>query len=101
MILLLMAAQKGHLNTEEHKDDVHSNKAKAEVTNDDIISQAMFFFLAGFEPVSTTISCLLYELALNSSIEERLRTEVRNEIKICNGELTYDSVNKMKYVDMV
>lgn len=43
----------------------------------------------------------LYELALNPDIQERLREEIRDTIDENNGELTYELLSEMKYLDMV
>ncbi|KAB0804062.1 hypothetical protein PPYR_02096 [Photinus pyralis] len=74
---------------------------KLEITDDIITSQVMIFFFAGFETVSTMMSYTIYELALNSDIQDRLRNEVDAAFKSGNGELTYDKLMELKYLDMV
>jgi cytochrome P450 family 6 len=66
-----------------------------------IAAQAFVFFVAGYETSSNTIAFCLYELALNQDIQEKTRQEIYNAIEAQNGELTYDAVQKMKYLDMV
>jgi cytochrome P450 family 6 len=43
----------------------------------------------------------LYELAVNHDIQVRLRKEIEEVIAKHNGEVTYDSLHEMKYLDMV
>lgn len=43
----------------------------------------------------------LYELALNQNIQHRLRKEISGVIAAHSGEITYDGINDMKYLDMV
>lgn len=65
-----------------------------------LTSQAFIFFLAGFETSSTTMSNAFYELALNQYIQDKLREEVR-EVYKKDGELTYENIKSMKYMDKV
>lgn len=42
-----------------------------------------------------------YELALNEDIQNRLREEIEEVLEKYNGDVTYDSIIEMKYLDMV
>jgi cytochrome P450 len=72
-----------------------------EMTNSLITAQAFVFFLAGFETSSTTMSNALYELALNQLIQTKLRQEINDELKKCDGNLKYESIKNMKYMHKV
>jgi len=43
----------------------------------------------------------MYELALNPEIQNRLRTESMQVLNKHNGELPYDGIQEMAYLDMV
>lgn len=66
-----------------------------------LTSQATIFFIAGFETSSSTIAHVLYELAQNHEIQDKLREEIRNVYNKNNGTLTYADIKGMKYLDKV
>lgn len=68
---------------------------------DDITAQSFIFFIAGFINVALTISFAGYELAIQPEIQDKLRKEIREHLQKNNGKLDYDSLKKMKYLDMV
>ncbi|XP_063381049.1 cytochrome P450 9e2-like [Cydia fagiglandana] len=113
MIHLLMEAKKGRLVHEDStKDDdagfatveesnVGKKKINKDWTDEDLIAQAVLFFVAGFETVSTAMTFLLYELALNPEVQEKLAEEVRKHEKRSSGKFDYNSIQNMVYLDMV
>ena len=75
--------------------------SETELTVDDIVSQAFTFFLAGFDSSSTMMCFMVYELAFNPDIQEKLRNEVDQYFDETNGEINYETLSKMEYMDMV
>ena len=71
------------------------------MTNSIIASHAFVFFIAGFETSSLTMSHVLYELALNTSIQDKLREEINDQLKKNDGKLSYEGVKNMKYLDNI
>ncbi|CAH1645268.1 unnamed protein product [Spodoptera littoralis] len=115
MIHLLMEAKKGKL---KHEDDKSSDDGagfatveeslvgKKAITNkvwtdEDLVAQAFIFFVAGFESVSSSMSFLLHELALNPDVQERLIQEIREHDEKNGGKADFTSIQSMKYMDMV
>jgi hypothetical protein len=45
--------------------------------------------------------CALYELALHPEVQNRLRAEIMKVLNKHNGQLTYDGIQEMAYLDMV
>jgi cytochrome P450 family 6 len=42
-----------------------------------------------------------YELALNQDVQDKLRDEINDVLEKYDGEVTYDAIMEMKYLDMV
>ncbi|KZC14179.1 Cytochrome P450 6k1 [Dufourea novaeangliae] len=70
-------------------------------SGDDLVAQAAAFFSGGFETSSTTISFSLYELALNMDVQRTLRREILQALEETDGQITYEMVNTLPYLDMV
>jgi len=81
--------------------DKHNFKQLKKLTNDEITGQAIIFFFAGFDTISTGLCFGSHELALSKDVQEKLREEIRETHKETKGQLTYESLQKMKYMDMV
>lgn len=66
-----------------------------------IAAQAFVFFVAGYETSSNTIAFCLYELAINPEIQKKTRNDILEALNKSNGELNYESINDMHYLEMV
>lgn len=78
----------------------HSTKDE-QWSDDEIISQAFIFFLAGFDTTMWVLTATTYELALNPQMQQRLIDEIDNMQLSDEYSICYDQLNKMKYLDMV
>lgn len=115
MINILMNVKKGnsHLysTTEENQKDgfasveessIGRKTVKREWSDDEIVAQCFGFFLAGVDTSSTVLSLIVYELSKNADIQQKLYGEVQETYDNLGGKmLTYDVLQKMKYMDMV
>jgi len=72
-----------------------------ELTDKLLTAQAFAFFFAGFDTSSLTISHALFELALNQSIQDKVREEIQTVLAEHNGQLKYESIESMKYLHKV
>jgi cytochrome P450 len=59
------------------------------------------FFLAGFETSSTVLSFTLLELAANPDVQRKAQLEIAEALGQNGGEITYESLRNMKYLDWV
>ncbi|XP_049869418.1 uncharacterized protein LOC126369166 [Pectinophora gossypiella] len=114
MIHLLMEAKKGKLTHDEKasadpdagfatvEESAVGKKEINRVWSDtDLIAQAVLFFVAGFETVSSAMTFLLYELAVNPDVQERLAQEIRETAARNAGKFDYNDIQRMTYMDMV
>lgn len=71
------------------------------MTNEDIIANALIFFIAGFDTVAIVLSFFAYELALNTDVQQKLQQEIDASYAKGGGKISYESLQRMKYLDMV
>ncbi|XP_070493934.1 uncharacterized protein [Chironomus tepperi] len=71
------------------------------LTLNECLAQAFLFFFAGSDTSSTTISFALTELAFNQDVQDRLRDEILEKTKDSNGEITYETLHEMHYLNQV
>ncbi|XP_069687372.1 cytochrome P450 9e2-like [Periplaneta americana] len=69
-------------------------------TEDDVIAQATTFFGDGYETSSASMAFALYCLATNPDCQAKVRQEVDDVLKKYGGELTFDGLQEMTYLDM-
>ncbi|KAL5240684.1 hypothetical protein ACI65C_008094 [Semiaphis heraclei] len=78
-----------------------NSTAEDTFTDADIIGNAILMFTAGSETVSSMLSFCLYELALNTEIQEKLRTEICSMKAKHDGKLNNDYLMDLHYTNMV
>ncbi|XP_049814672.1 probable cytochrome P450 6a13 isoform X2 [Schistocerca nitens] len=103
MHLLIQLKNRGFVDDDKLNGLMDSSKDvdNWKLSMDDVAAQAFVFFLAGFETSSTTMSFALYELALNPDVQKRLQEEVDATMKKNDGQLTYEAISEMPYLDKV
>jgi cytochrome P450 len=73
----------------------------SEWTEDDLVAQAVIFLLGGFETVSSVITFALHELAIHPEVQEKLVKEIKEYEVKTKGQLDYNSLQGMQYMEMV
>lgn len=94
MDLLMQLKNTGHLSDDP-------TKQIGQLTINEIAAEAYVFFLAGFETSSTTLTYCLYEMAMNEDIQNRAREEIEDVLRKHDGQLTYEAINDMVYVERI
>lgn len=93
--LKLQGDVQGPKRTEQDK------QTHLEITDSVIAAQAFVFYAGGYETSSTTLSFLLYQLALNPHIQTKLQAEIDAVLAKHNGQMTYDALHEMEYLEKV
>ncbi|XP_055605122.1 probable cytochrome P450 9f2 [Uranotaenia lowii] len=117
MINMLMQAQQGTLKhaqdpaTEADQDagfstveesNVGKQSISRAISEPEFIAQCLVFFVGGFDSISSILTFASYELAVNPDVQQRLYEEIQETNKNLQGKpLDYDTLQKMKYMDMV
>lgn len=79
----------------------NSKDAAQRLTLNEIAAQSFLFFVAGFETSATTVTMALHELAQHLNIQDKAREEISNVLKEHSGDLSYEAISQMNYIDMI
>lgn len=70
------------------------------ISMETITAQAFIFYIAGQETTGSTAAFTIYELAQHPEHLKRLQDEVDETLQQNNGQITYDVLNKMKFLEL-
>lgn len=65
-----------------------------------IAGQVFVFYIAGNETSTSTIAYTLYELSQDDNLMIRAQEDIETALKKYNGQLTYESVMDMQFIDL-
>jgi len=87
----------------EMKQKYDAGNTEEGLTINEIAAQMYVFLVAGFETTATALGLALYELAKHEDKQNQLREEIEETIANYgeNGELSYEALPKMKYLEQV
>lgn len=98
--LLIQLRNNGTVELDDQWDTVIKTDEKhKKMTLNEIAAQAFVFFAGGFETSSSALSFCLYELAKSPEIQDRVHNEIDQILAAHNGQVSYDSVSEMKYLE--
>lgn len=70
------------------------------LTINECAAQSFIFYIAGFDTSSSAFSYCLYELVRNPDVMKKLQLEIDDTLNKHNNEVTYESIQEMKYLEM-
>ena len=74
----------------------------SKLSDEEIVAQSIIFLLAGYETSSNTLSFILYHLALNPDVQDKLRTEINEAVESnAKRKSLYELAQNMEYLDCV
>ncbi|KAF7995483.1 hypothetical protein HCN44_006590 [Aphidius gifuensis] len=81
--------------------ETRNNKSGPNLSIGDMTSQAFSFFFGGFDTTSSLMCFVVHEIAANPEIQLKLQNEIDDIFDKCNGDVTYEAVNGLEYLDAV
>lgn len=97
MDLMIELKEQGNISGKNQ----YTGTAEIQIDDNLIAAQALVFYAAGFETSSATMSFMLYELALNQNIQDKVYQEIHKITEKYNNKLTYESIKELTYLEMV
>ena len=76
-------------------------KRKGLLAFNEIAAESFIFYVGGFHTSASLMNFILYELALNHDLQNKLRKEINEKLDENDGKISYDLLSQMKYLDMV
>ncbi|KAK9884798.1 hypothetical protein WA026_009025 [Henosepilachna vigintioctopunctata] len=101
MHLLIQLKNRGRLVDDGKLLDEGMSSKENTITMDEVAAQGFVFFTAGFETSSSVMTFCLFELCQNKEIQDKVRKEIKEILGKYNGELSYEAVMDMTYMEKV
>ncbi|XP_043284585.1 cytochrome P450 9e2-like [Venturia canescens] len=71
------------------------------MTTSDMTAQALTFFFGGFDSTTTAMCLIAHEIAVDSEVQAKLRNEIDSVLAETHGNVTYEVIKQMQYLDAV
>ena len=85
---------------EEYLASKEGTEQKRALDRNEVLAQGISFFLAGYEMVTNSLSFVLFALPTHPDVQKKVLKEIEATMED-KTQITYDSMNKMTYLDMV
>lgn len=98
---LIQLRNTGKINDDSDVWDVETSSEQLKsISIEQCAGQVFLFYVAGFDTSATILSYTLYELAKNPEIQRRVQKDIDETLAKHDGNITYESIMDMKYVDL-
>ncbi|GBM33960.1 Cytochrome P450 3A24 [Araneus ventricosus] len=74
---------------------------KKGLTHDEMLSQSVTFFIAGYDATTSLISHISYRLAMHQNYQDMVVEELKRALNNHNGEMCYDALSEMKFLNAI
>lgn len=88
------------LNAELQNEEDSTEQSQKKLSLDELLAQGFLVFIGGYDTTKTLLTFLSYVLATHPDIQDTLIHEV-DECVPKDGDVTYDTVMEMQYLDQV
>ncbi|KAM4631556.1 cytochrome P450 3A28-like [Discoglossus pictus] len=85
------------VDSQNNEEENHGYK---ELSDTEIMAQALIFIMAGYESTSTTLMFVAYNIAMHPDVQSKLEEEINTALPN-KAPPTYEAVMQMEYLDMV
>ncbi|XP_035688030.1 cytochrome P450 3A8-like isoform X2 [Branchiostoma floridae] len=99
MQLMLNAHKEPEEEEEDNSRDVKVQGQKQALTKDDVVSNGIVFFLAGYDTTATTMAFALYNLAINQEAQDKVIQEL-DEVMREKDQVDHEALQQMTYLEM-
>ncbi|XP_014363276.2 cytochrome P450 6B1 [Papilio machaon] len=79
----------------------NEKQTSLELTDSIIAAQAFAFYGAGYESSASTMAFMLYEIAKNPDVQDKVIKEIDEVLERNNGEVTFECLSELKYLQQV
>ncbi|GIX92037.1 cytochrome P450 3A12 [Caerostris extrusa] len=81
------------------KVNTDSKPANKGLSHDEMLSQSITFFIAGFDVTTSLLSHICYRLAMHQDYQEMVVDEMNEALNNNNGNICYEALAEMKFMD--
>ncbi|XP_055691179.1 probable cytochrome P450 6d4 [Lutzomyia longipalpis] len=99
MQMLIQLRNSGVIKEEDDWTIKTNTDKSAKMSLGEVAAQVHLFYIAGYDTTALTIAYCLFELAKQPHLLTKAQKEIRDVLKRHDGQLTYDSVAEMKFLD--
>ena len=99
--ILIQLRNAGEINEDDKDWNVRMSDDNSKTMSiEQCAAQVFLFYIAGYDTSASTVAFCLFELSRNKEIMEKVQNEIDTVVEKYNGELSYECMNSMEYLDL-